>query len=1137
MTTRFDPDPKAYNPQANGQGNNYLNNEQLNNFDTYGNSQDYPAPIPVELVRRETKSQRKILPTSSKMSHKSGVRWWQRLRLTQKATVIAIALGTIPVLLTGVTAYKFANQSITRQVSQTETFYAIDMADKVKRFMRDRYGDIQVLANLPILTNPALNEATSLAEKQAVLDSYIEAFNLYDNIAVFDLQGELIAKSQGEAKGNHSDREYFRAVIRTNQPFISNPMISQSSGETSIYFAAPVKDQSTGETIAVIRSRLPVKSIEELIQNFGSDGKEYYLIDASSEQIFVAKETNKLNQDPTAVFPDLAQLRTAGKPSTLITTNQVNKHQDLLAYTPLGNLDGLPELKWEVAIAKPTAIAFEAQRQLILAFTLGTGLTVLLVSAIAAYLARRGTRPLLAATDVIKQLGRGELDARLNVVGEDEVAVLGSNINRMADKLGILLEEQQAYVEQMRLYSDLAVYSATEEDQAYIFNRAVEGAKKKLGADRVVVYAFEPDFSGTIIAEAVEPGWPLAFSYQISDPCISQELIEEYKKGRVVPNNDIRETNYSAEHIRLLEQLSVKANLVVPIVSGEDLLGLLIAHQCSNTRVWQQPEIDFLRNLAAQVGLSLTNLRFIDQKEAEANRAQKLNEIISRIRESFQVEEIYNAALAGVRATLKTDRAIVYLFDDSWQGSIVAESVGRGWPKSLGANIADPCFAEKYIEKYQKGLVSTNDNIYEAGLNRCYLNQLEPFEVKANLVAPILAYGKLHGLLVTHQCSAPRPWQDSEITFFKQVAIQVGSALDQAHLLEQQQAARQAAEAAFAEQRRQKEALQLQLLELLDDVEGAARGDLTVRADVTVGEIGTVADFFNSIIESLREIVMRVKQSAVQVNAAIGEDEAAIHQLSEEALKQVEETTRTLDSVQRMTLSIQKVAQSAHQAAAVASTASSTAEAGQATMDLTVQNILSLRTMVAETAKKVKRLGESSQQISKVVSLINKIALQTNLLAINAGIEAARAGEEGQGFAVVAEEVGELAEKSAAATKEIEQIVESIQLETAQVVEAMEQSTTQVVEGTHLVEQTKQSLGQILDVSRQIDLLVQSISEATVSQIQTSEEVSSLMHEIANASTRTSDSSSKVSFSLKRTAEIARELQDSVGTFNVDTEA
>lgn len=172
-------------------------------------------------------------------------------------------------------------------------------------------------------------------------------------------------------------------------------------------------------------------------------------------------------------------------------------------------------------------------------------------------------------------------------------------------------------------------------------------------------------------------------------------------------------------------------------------------------------------------------------------------------------------------------------------------------------------------------------------------------------------------------------------------------------------------------------------------------------------------------------------------------------------------------------------------------------------MNRTVEGISQLREKVAETAKKVKRLGESSQQISKAVSLINQIALQTKLLAINASIEAARAGEEGRGFAVVAEEVGELAMQSAGATKEIEAIVENIQKETGEVVEAMELGNSQVVEGTHLVGEAKQSLDQMVEVSHQIDQLVQSISGEKVSQTKTSEMFTNLMKDIAKVSENT----------------------------------
>lgn len=348
-----------------------------------------------------------------------------------------------------------------------------------------------------------------------------------------------------------------------------------------------------------------------------------------------------------------------------------------------------------------------------------------------------------------------------------------------------------------------------------------------------------------------------------------------------------------------------------------------------------------------------------------------------------------------------------------------------------------------------------------------------------------------------------------------------------------QQVAAQAQAESAEEEKRRSEELQRELMQLLEEMEEASKGDLTVRANLTAGEVGIIADVFNTIVESLRKIIVQVKQATTQVNTSIGENQGAIQKLADEALAQVDEVTNTLNSVEQMSLSIQEVAENARQAAEVARSASSTAQESGAAMERTVESILNMRSTVAETAKKVKQLGESSQQISQVIALINEIALKTNLLAVNAGIEAAHAGEQGKGFAVVAEQVGELAEQSAAATKEIEQIVKNIQTGTKEVVEAMELGTTQVVEGTNLVQETKQSLGRILEVSAEIDKLLQSISHATVSQAETSQQITNLMKLIAQASQGTSNSSRQVDGALRETVEVALQLQVAVGQFKV----
>nr|WP_157229369.1 methyl-accepting chemotaxis protein [Rivularia sp. PCC 7116] len=523
------------------------------------------------------------------------------------------------------------------------------------------------------------------------------------------------------------------------------------------------------------------------------------------------------------------------------------------------------------------------------------------------------------------------------------------------------------------------------------------------------------------------------------------------------------------------------------------------------------------------------------RQEIETKTAVKLTQITSTIRETLDAEAILRTLVTSTQETLRVNRVVFYRLHESF-GEIVAESSDYTLNAVLGKKVDDPYQVKEYPDEYEFGTIKAVENIQDLRLSESYLQQLKDLDVKAFLLAPVFVNNKLYGLFAAHDCAGTRSWEEIEINLFRQAAIQTGYALEQAELLQQIQQKRKTAEISSEQEREEKERLQMQLLELLQDIEGAASGDLTVRADVIEGEIGTVADFFNSIVESLREIVTEVKTSASQVNDSLGYNSNAISKLAQEAKTQSSEISHTLNAVDSMNSSMKVVAQNAHEAAVVANSAASTAAQSGKAMDLTVENIVHLRETVGDTAKKVKRLGESTQEISRVVALINQISMQTNLLAINAGIEAARAGEEGQGFAVVAEEVGELAARSASATKEIEQVVENIQRETGELVESMEVGVSQVVEGTRVVEGAKHSLNQILQVSHQIDTLVKSISEATASQVKTSQEVSQLMKDIADISQRTTVSSEQVSNSLQKTVEISQRLQDSVGTFTVDGE-
>ncbi|HEY9845273.1 MAG TPA: GAF domain-containing protein, partial [Candidatus Caenarcaniphilales bacterium] len=558
--------------------------------------------------------------------------------------------------------------------------------------------------------------------------------------------------------GNLSDQDYFQQVIKTRKPVISQPRASKATGEISIYFAAPIIDVNTGKISGVVRSQMPTQALDKIFKdreqaiaaNTDSLREVDYHLVGSDGRFFVAYVKDHIGKDVSTHFANFARLQSSTQVSSAVDIHLNGNVEQLVTHAPVTQQPGVADLNWSIVLAQNTSIAFAAERRLLLNLLIGTGLSALVVSAVAALLANRATRPILRASDAVAKLGHGELNTRVAVEGEDELAALGLNINLMADQLQNFLRQQETETKRTQLLANITASRAREsQDLEAVFNQALQAARETLNADRLVIYRFKPDWSGYISAEAVVPGWPQALAEEIGDPCIPEPLLEAYRKGRTVPTNNVFEMDYAPEHGQLLEHL----------------------------------------------------------------------------------------------------------------------------------------------------------------------------EVKANLVTPILEQGQLFGLLVAHHCSGPHSWQQSEIDFLKQLALQLGQPLDRIAFIEQVEQARQQAEKLAEDQILQKEMLQMQLVELLSDIQGAASGDLTVRAEVSAGAIGTVADFFNSIVESLRQIVTQVKTAALQVNSSLGQNQGAVRQLAEGALKQAQETIQTLDSVEQMTQSIQAVANSAQKAAEVARTA------------------------------------------------------------------------------------------------------------------------------------------------------------------------------------------------------------------------
>ena len=620
--------------------------------------------------------------------------------------------------------------------------------------------------------------------------------------------------------------------------------------------------------------------------------------------------------------------------------------------------------------------------------------------------------------------------------------------------------------------------SLTTED---ILQTSVREVRRILECDRVVVYSLNRNFRyGTVLAESVAPGWTRALGKKIDDPCFEPSYRKNYLDGRARAWNNIREAGMSPCYIDQLEKLEVKANLVAPVINEGKLFGLLVSHQCSETRNWQQAEIRWVAQIATQVGFALDNAKLLvgskqlqRQVEDETKWTEYFTDAVQHIRQSLTTKDILKTSVQEVRRILECDRVVIYSLSQDTNGMVIAESVASRWTRALGKKINDPCFEPHYKEKYLNGRVRAWSNIRKAGMSSCYIEQLEKLEVKANLVAPVINEGKLFGLLVAHQCSNTRQWQQLEIRWVAQIATQVGFALDNAQLLGRLEESTKTSDRVSHQQYEQTETLKHQLVEIL-----AENGD-------------------------------------------------AYQTLSQEAMRQSETTIKVLHQIQEVADSFNTIALNTQQVKLQKQQNDLAVQSTQESLDRAVNSISNIQSTVQHAAVGFDNLSHSCQKLSETVKSIKDLSKQIvqQSMSITRAVNRSQIDQDNQNSLIdLSDSIFSVMQELFEATAKVEPLFANLKTEVREKTIALDSGTQKLISGVEEFQTVRHKLDRVVTLNNKMSPLVENISNSVENQLQSSTFAKDSVQEVASIAERISEQSMSIAQSFNKLVGLVQKL-------------
>jgi uncharacterized phage infection (PIP) family protein YhgE len=312
------------------------------------------------------------------------------LSFKTKATLLAIVVGIAPIAAIGTLNYVQIKNTSQQQAIKIQEERARLVADKLNRFIFERNGDVSVISSLPIFASPKVIAISTVADKNALLDRFVETFQVYDSIAVFDIKGNLVAQSKGESltKINHASRQYFKDAVQTGQTVISSPEPSKYTGKISVFFAAPIRDLVTNNIIGVVRTRIPVDRLAKVLKDFANKTENYHILDRRSNNLFISSNGEYQNKPET---PDIALAREKGG---LVYHKQSGEHDcsELLSAAPFTKLAGMSELPWTAVVSIEASAAYVGLQELLWTILAGSVFTGALTVGLSIFFADRITK-------------------------------------------------------------------------------------------------------------------------------------------------------------------------------------------------------------------------------------------------------------------------------------------------------------------------------------------------------------------------------------------------------------------------------------------------------------------------------------------------------------------------------------------------------------------------------------------------------------------------------------------------------------------------------------------------------------------------------------------------------------------------